>query len=59
MFVYLFRDPAVFSCCAALLVEESVEVYGFNTAAAPVLVPEWINIVIKKSVNFRQGVLVL
>lgn len=37
---YLLRDPAVFSCGAALLVEESVEIYRLYAAAAPVFVPE-------------------
>lgn len=35
---YLFGDPAVFSCCAALLIQEGVEVRGFYAAAVPVFV---------------------
>lgn len=35
---YLFGDPAVFSCCAALLIQEGIEVGGFNAATVPVFV---------------------
>lgn len=35
---YLLMDPAVRSCGAALLVQESVEIYRLDAAAAPVLV---------------------
>lgn len=37
--LYLLWDPAVFSCGAALLVEESVEIYCLYAAAAPVFIP--------------------
>lgn len=35
---YMFGDPAVFSSCAALLIQEVVEVRGFYAAAVPVFV---------------------
>lgn len=38
--MYLLWDPAVLPRGAALLVEESIEVYCLYAAAAPVLVPE-------------------
>ncbi len=38
--MYLLWDPAVFPCGAALLVEESIEIYCLYAAAAPVLIPK-------------------
>lgn len=36
--LYLFWNPAVFACSTALLIQESLEVDGLYTAAAPVFV---------------------
>lgn len=38
--MYLLWDPAVFPRGAALLVEESIEIYCLYAAAAPVLIPK-------------------
>lgn len=36
---YLFGDPSMGPCAAALLIQEGVEVEGLDTAAAPVFIP--------------------